>query len=224
MPVDEITVLACSKKKGGRCVAGISQNSGEWVRPVSDGPFGRIEAHQFRIDGREVQPLDIVRFDHDGNCGDPTQPENVLVEHDQWLRTGRLDSAEAYAGLSAHLATGPGLLGNQGAAVIEKVAMEGMEASLALIEPESIRFSLELPWKGKGAPRPRAIFSLAGAEYDLGVTDTLVRPRLMNAGYGDHSPAELGLQEDMHTLLTVSLAELRDGWCTKLVAAVLFLP
>lgn len=60
--------------------------------------------------------------------------------------------------------------------------------------------------------------------YDLALTDYLVAPALMNAGLGTHELIALGFDAEADVFLTVSLAEARDGWCTKLVAAVLFLP
>jgi len=102
--------------------------------------------------------------------------------------------------------------------------MQGVEASLALVRPECVEFSLEPPHPGNDRPRPRASFDLDGEEYDLALTDHLVAPRLVAAGIGAYGFADLGLHVDSDVLLTVSLAEARDEWCTKLVAAVLLLP
>ena len=102
--------------------------------------------------------------------------------------------------------------------------MQGVEASLALVRPESPEFRLEPPRQGTGRPRPRAGFELCGQHYDLALTDYVVAPRLMNAGLGSHDLPALRLDDEADIYLTVSLAETRDGWCTKLVAAVLFLP
>ncbi len=98
-----------------------------------------------------------------------------------------------------------------------------MEVSLALIEPQEVTFSLQHPYEGKSASRPRVSFSLNGRRYNLALTDYSVRPRLMDAGFGDYEPGELGLDAGSKILLTVSLAEPREGWCTKLVAAVMFM-
>jgi hypothetical protein len=224
METDEMLILACSKKWGGRCVAGISRRTGDWLRPVSDRPHRELSSRQYRVDGRNVEPLDIVRFEYGDNLGDPSQPENVEVGPLPWQRAGGVDPTDAGEVLSSHLVDGPELLGNRGAAVPEEEAAHGMEASLALVRPERLELSLEPPRPEKIAPRPRVRFALSGQSYDLALTDYLVAPRLTRAGIGSHELADLGLPVDSDVLLTVSLAEPQNGWCTKLAAAVLILP
>lgn len=224
MAVDEILVLANSKKWGGRCVAGVSTRGGRWVRPVSGHPHGVLKPRHHRIDGRDLEPLDVVSFEHDGRVDDPSQPENVRVGSARWWLTGRVATSEAPTVLSPHLVKGPTLLGNRGAAMPEDDAMQGVDASLALIRPAQLDFCLESPAEGTSRPRPRARFELDGQSYDLALTDLLIRPRLLRAGLGAHDLADLGLDPTADILLTVSLAEAREGWCTKLVAAVIALP
>lgn len=224
MPVDEIIVLACSKKWGGKCVAGISKESDRWLRPVSAQPRDGLPPYYWRIDGREISPLDVVRFEHRGALGDPTQPENVEVADSRWELTDRVEPERALRVLSPHLVKGPRLLGNRGSAVPETVALRGVGASLALIAPESIECRLDPPFEGTDKLRPRIQFELNGQGYDLPLTDYLVRPRLFTAGLGSHDLSDLGVGDVSSVLLTVSLAEALDGWCTKLVAAVLPLP
>jgi putative nucleic acid modification protein with dual OB domain len=224
MPVDEIVVLACSKKWGGRCVAGISRKSGRWLRPVSRLPHGELTPYHYRIDGREIEPLDVVRLEHMHGLDDPTQPENVAVGDSRWQLIGNLDSVTANEVFSRHLVDGPALLGNRGGALTEEDAMRGVDASLALVRPTEVEFHLEPPWEGTSRARPRVSFELSRQSYDLALTDYRVAPRLMRAGLGSHGFAGLGIPSTAGIYLTVSLAEARDGWCTKLAAAVLTLP
>lgn len=217
-------VLACSKKWGGRCVAGLSKQTGGWLRPVSGRPHGELSPYHYRIDGRDIEPLDVVRIEHGDGMNDPSQPENVAVGDARWELSGKVDLPDANAVLAPHLVEGPVLLGNRGGAVPEDEAMRGVEASLAIVRPAAVEFHLEEPWEGTGRPRPRVRFDLAGQRYDLALTDYLVAPRLMKLGLGSHGLASLGLLKRSEALLTVSLAEARDEWCTKLVAAALFLP
>lgn len=219
-----MVVLACSKKWGGRCVAGISRQTQAWLRPVTDSPHRELSSRHYRVDGRTIEPLDIVRIEYGENLDDPAQPENVEVGISPWQLCGRVDPSDAAEVLSPHLVDGPALLGNRGGAVPEKEALRGMEASLALVRPERPEFSLEPPWPGKMRPRPRVRFRLGGKGYDLALTDYFVAPRLAKAGIGSHGLGDLGLREDSDLLLTVSLAEPQDGWCTKLAAAVLLIP
>ncbi|MEX2447589.1 MAG: hypothetical protein WD404_02465 [Solirubrobacterales bacterium] len=224
MPVDEIVILTNSLKWGGRCVAGISLGSGRWVRPVSARPHGELHPHQHRIDGRDAGIFDIVGFEHDGGTADPTQPENVRVGGARWWRTGRMGRKDAARSLDTHRVEGPALLGNRGLAVREEEAKRGVDASLALVQPDGVEFRLDPPREGTAKLRPRVGFELGGEAYELSLTDTVVRPRLMRAGVGSHGASDLGLDPDERLLLTVSLAEAREGWCTKLAAAIFTLP
>jgi hypothetical protein len=224
MQAEEMMVLACSKKWGGRCVAGISSRSGRWLRPVSTLPHGELTPYHYRIEGREICPFDLIRFEYEGGLSDPSQPENVAVAAGRWELMGRVDPADADDVLSRHVVDGPVLLGNRGAAMPEDDARMGVEASLALVRPREVEFHLEPPWEGTSRARPRAAFELDGQSYDFALTDYMVAPRLMKAGLGSHGLADLGVAPGSAIYLTVSLAEARDDWCTKLVAAVLVLP
>lgn len=174
--------------------------------------------------GHVIRPLDVIRIEHAGELDDPSQPENVLVDDSRWQLIGTVDPVDAADVLAPHLVEGPELLGNKGAAMLETEAVEGVDASLALVRPRKVLFRLEPPWKGRGSPRPRVAFALAGKGYDLALTDYQVAPKLMRAGLGDHDAEELGLAPGVALYLAISLAEARDGWCTKLVAAVIPLP
>jgi len=165
-----------------------------------------------------------VQIEHGDNLNDPSQPENVEAFPSRWRLTGRVEPVDAAEVLSPHVIDGPRLLGNRGAAMPENVAMRGVEASLALVRPGQLEFGLERPLPGKMRPRSRARFELDGQDYDLALTDYMVEPRLAKAGFGSYGLADLGLSPDSDVLLTVSLAEPREDWCTKLVAAVLLLP
>ncbi len=224
MPVEEMIVLACSKKWGGRCVAGISRRTGEWVRPVSNHAHRELYPYHYRIDGRGVDLLDVVGFEHEGPVGDVSQPENVEVGGSRWWRIGKIDPGSAAGILAPYLTHGSVLLGNRGAAVPEEEAMRGVDASLALVRPRDLQFHLEPPYEGASRMRPRVSFELGEQGYDLALTDHLLAPRLVKAGPGAHDFDDLGFDGDADTYLTVSLAEARDEWCTKLVAAAIFLP
>lgn len=222
MPTEEILVLASSKKHGGRCVAGITR-SGDWVRPVSGGSHGLFEA-QCSVDGRWPEVLDVIRFGYSKQLEDPAQPENFLIDTSEWELSKRLDPTEARENLRGFLSSGPTLLGNRGRAVKDEIAAEGVEASLALIEPRSgVKLILSPPEDGKGKPKTRVAFNFSAAEYDLPVTDIAVEEALRAAGEGSYDPEDLGLVSGT-TFLTISLGEEFEGWHYKLAAAVIFLP
>jgi hypothetical protein len=224
VPSEEIIVLACSMKTGGRCVAGISTETGEWVRPVYDLDEGQLAPHHYLVNGREPRLLDVVRFEHEGPADDPVQPENVLIRDEPLEAIGRVAPDDAYRRLSPHLVDGPELFGNFSDSVSESEAELGVPCSLALIEPQSLWFELRQPWMGRGRSKPRALFELSGSMYDFGLTDRVVRPRLFRAAHGTHTLPELDFAPPVHTLLTVSLGGVFRGSCWKLAAGVVFLP
>lgn len=223
MPTEEILVLASSRKLGGRCVAGITR-SGEWVRPVSNEPHGLFQI-ECEVDGRLPEVLDVVRFPYVKRLADSAQPENVLIDGSEWELRRKLPPEEANERLHQFLATGPRLLGNRGRAMKEEEAAEGVEASLALIEPRSgIELIMHPPEEEQGKHKPRVGFDFASTRYELPVTDIPVEEAIRDAGVGRYEPEELGFDASGTVFLTVSLGEAYNGWHYKLAAAVLFLP
>jgi hypothetical protein len=223
MPTDDIIVLARSKKIGGICLAGIAPTTGQWIRPISGLDAGQLMRGHCEVAGRLPQHLDVVRFDHTGPTSDPAQPENVRITGSDWELVETIAPGNGYNTLSPYIVAGPLLLGNRGRAVDDAVAQQGIEASLALIEPDSLELCLRT---GYNRDSPRAQFSLDGAPYDLPISEFEVGPALRRAGLGTHSFSDIGFDEPGRVLLTISLGEpLQDSterW--KLVAAVIRLP
>ncbi|HEX6456636.1 MAG TPA: hypothetical protein VF009_08985 [Solirubrobacterales bacterium] len=222
MPIEEILVLASSKKLGGRCVAGITR-SGEWVRPVSGESHGLFKA-ECEVEGRWPELLDVVRFGYAERLADPAQPENVLIDGSPWELRKELAREGAYERLAPFFSDGPTLLGNYGKAMSEEDATEGVEASLALIEPSNLSFLLRPPEDTYGKLKPRVTFEFSSTRYELGLTDIPLEEAVRRAGVGEHSPLDLGVDIGGPVLLTASLGETYEGWHYKLAAAVLFLP
>ena len=86
----QIICLANSYKTGGRCIAGIDIETGEWIRPVPEN-INKAIRDQRMINGREPKLLDILEipvenYGPDERC----QPENRLLKRGRWTRKGRL--------------------------------------------------------------------------------------------------------------------------------------
>lgn len=206
-------------------MAGISTVSGEWVRPVSGRlSTGALSFSDCRVNGRMVQAFDVVRFGYEEQLEDPAQPENVLIDGSDWALTGSIAAGDAYEFLRPHIVPGPELLGSTEASIDDGVAQGGVEASLALIEPDAIEFRSRPPYQPGKRRRARALIELSGQGYDLSITDEVVAPVVRCAETGVYSTAELGFPESGHTVLTASLAEELNGRHYKLAAAVLFVP
>lgn len=217
-------VLANSSKMGGRCVAGISVSDGSWIRPVSGREEGELRPGECAVRGQAPRCLDIVRFTYSEHLSDPAQPENVLIDGGDWGLVDRVEPADAYSHLYKHLEPGPELLGGIERGISNDVAEAGLDASLCLIEPDTIEFRTASPFNPGQARKARTEFQLAAQSWDMGLTDSVVAPKLRQAPLGDHSLSELGIPEPNHVLLTVSLTQPLGDTRWKLAAAVHLLP
>lgn len=216
-------VLANSRKTGGRCLAGVTVDGFRWVRPVSAHGQGELNDEECAVDGHMPQLLEVVTFEHDGPEGDPAQPENVVLTDAEWTSEGMASPALVHEVAQQVTLTEPPLLVNNGAAVPEHVAAEGIDASLALVAPTHLRFG-HGPEAHQSASGPRALFVWAGAERNLPVTDFVVGPKVLQLPQGVYAPEDLDLRAESALRLTVSLGIPHESWCYKLIAAVVPLP
>ena len=223
MATEEIIILASSKKHGGRCIAGVTPQTPRWVRPVSPGANGELYPYHCGTSGKFPRLLDVVRFDHGGSTNEPDQPENVRIGAEPWEHVERVPVPDAYERLRPLLQPGPEVLGSRQHYVDAEAAAQGVEASLALIEPTELSFSLDRHSE-KSQGSPRAMFNLGGQYYDLPLTEYIVRPRLLERGYGMYTWEDLDLAAPAHPLLVTSLGTPFNERHYKLVAAVLPLP
>jgi hypothetical protein len=217
---ERILVVANSRKTGRRCVAGVSLRNGRFVRPISPHGSGALSDRECRVDGRTPRLLDVVSFAHRGPDGDPVQPENVVVADAPWKLEGPANRSQALELLLKVAARGSPLFVNRGRAVPDTVAAEGLEASLALIEPAHLHFG-HGPQAHAHAGSPGALFRYGGQAWSLPVTDFDFGPRILRMPEGVYGWEALGFDEPKRALLTTSLGTAHEGWHHKLVAAVL---
>ncbi|HEV3320666.1 MAG TPA: hypothetical protein VG147_00560 [Solirubrobacteraceae bacterium] len=220
MSRERILVVANSRKTGRRCVAGVSLFDGRLVRPVSPHGSGALSDRECRVDGHTPRLLDVVSFAHCGPDGDPAQPENVVIADAPWKLEGPANRSHALALLLEVAATKSPLFVNRGRAVPETVAAEGLDASLALIEPAHLRFGHGSQARAH-AGSPRALFRYGRQDWSLPVTDFDFGPRILRMPEGVHGWEDLGFDKPDRALLTASLGTAHEGWHHKLVAAVL---
>ncbi len=221
MATERLLVLASSKKLGFRCVAGISLETDRWVRPVSAVGGGALSTYHCGVDGRYPQLREIVRFETQGACPLPGQPENVLVGVAPWELENRLTPEETADIVERHLVEGPELLGGLSDTIsVAAVENAPVDASLAVLEPQDLEFEHErVPW-GSGS-RVWARFSLGGAYHAVRLTDVVVRPWLLRHEPGVYALEDMGIDPATRIALTVSLGDAFDGTHYKLAAAVL---
>ena len=230
MEVREVLCLANSKKRGGRCMAGLYTHGGGWVRPVSLDREGILTEETLRLtDGSIAGPLDVVRIRFGIRRPEPHQPENRLLSHAPWER-GCDEITDAHiALLRGSLVSGPTLLGDCETRVpYLNFLKRRAQASLALIAPDNPR------WIIKGTPagerRTRIEFSLSGQGYGLPVTETLWIDKLKALDVGAYPMQVSGITPDQRVLITISLGEKfqsadnPEPFCYKLAAAVIPVP
>jgi putative nucleic acid modification protein with dual OB domain len=225
MPKVQFICLANSRKIGGRCVAGVRVDGRGWIRPVSGHPGGTLFSEYRYVNGAEAALLDIVEADVIAAQPEAHQPENWLLAPGTWQLIERLPPGAAMQYLTPFVVPGPVLLENESDSVAyTTLVQQPASASLALVEPHRI------PWhittNTQGQRQTRCDFNLAGARYDLAITDPAFVPRLAELIYGYHLREVAGIAAEDRVLLTVSLGEPFEatGHCYKLVAAVLLLP
>lgn len=225
MPSVDLVCMANSYKHHRRCVAGLRADGGGWVRPVSDRELGELDSQQYRYaDRSEPRVLDVIRVGLSEPRPQPHHPENCLIDGSGWQAVQRPASVEYAPVVAGALSRNPLLLGSTGNRVPkEQFRKYPARESLALVQPTDIRWHTELDAK-EGRKRPRVGFRLANIRYDLPLTDpAYVRPLTMLEP-GEHPAADLWIPRDRRLLFTISLSEPFDGFCYKLVVAVVVMP
>jgi len=221
MPKVKFICLANSRKFGGRCVAGLQLGSIDWIRPVSSQADGTLSHGQYSLDdGTDASLLDVIEVEVTKPRPQVHQPENWELAPGRWHLVGRFKGTQAVSQLVSILVAGPILIENQLDHVDHSaLTTNPASASLALIEPSSLKWNITTTFTGKRQTRCR--FNLSGAAYDLAVTDMHVEKQLSSLSLGIHSRQAAAIDPKARVLLTISLGEPLNGICYKLVAAVI---
>lgn len=225
MPPVEFICLAHSKKYSERCVAGLRVDNARWIRPISGEKHGELTPAQLKLaDGGEPHNFDILSAWLGEHVPVRNQPENWRILNSPWKLLQRPARSEHASTLKKALYRGTVLFGN----TTDRVAFRTFETapaseSLVLVRPAHPRWIVRrtLTWK----KQLRASFALGATTYDLAVTDIPYDDKLKELELGEYSSRQLGIQDERGVYFTISLGEpLDNGYCFKLVAAVLQLP
>jgi hypothetical protein len=216
----QIICLANSWKHGDRCIAGINSLKGQWIRPVSNLPDGRITKEMRLIEGTEPALLDVLEIplaktgqDFGFEC------ENLSVLPGKWQRVGKVPPAF----LNKYCSNEEYILHNdqryvtvnylQSLPVSQRHTLQLVKAVELSVRPVSQRFELSSKWEG-------SLVTTAGQRLTATITDPVFIRRL-----------ELGYRPQNPCLATVSLSMPwrpadweGDDPCWKLIAAVVELP
>jgi len=86
-----IICLANSYKHGGRCIAGIEPETGNWIRPVPNNEHKALTPAMMIIDRKQPSILDVLKIPlEDTGPDEGCQPENRLLKPGPWKKLGRI--------------------------------------------------------------------------------------------------------------------------------------
>jgi hypothetical protein len=226
MPTVNLLVLASSRKRRGRCVAGWDLDNGCWVRPVSPRADGTLELAHCELDGSWPEVFDVVRVDLTAHQPTAYQPENWIIADEPWQLLERADPRAIVEDLRATTDHDTWLLRSSDRRV-EGAALRAHAAasSLVLVEPSTLAWRIETaPW---GERQRKADFQVGGGGwYDFAVTDIAIFERLRELDDGNYPRDAVGIADESDVFVTVSLAEPyeENDRCYKLAAAILEIP
>jgi hypothetical protein len=224
--IDRIICLANSYKHGNRCVAGISLDTGRWVRLVGRRAPGCLTLGEASYsNGSEAALLDVFEAELGEGCGSNCHPEDVYVTEKRWRLLYRFDEPRYALHFADFISKRPSVLqGYNDTVSAERVMEVARERSLELIQPEDLWW-----WnrEERGKLKSRAFFRVSHASrvrYDLAVTDPVWLNKLHNLSAGIYPHSFFFGGKIPKTFLTMSLGEAFEGFHYKLVAGVVNLP
>lgn len=227
MQLKRLVILANSRKKSGRCVAGVSLDDadyGTWIRPVSNRPERALnEIERWYVNKSEPKLLDVVEMPLIRAEPYACQVENWLVSTRKvWCKRGALTWDQALS-----IAEDPKSLWMNGLATFDGINNEipteiarTFDSSIGLIHVLDLTLEKRRDYSGERL-KLYAAFTCNQVKYRMSVTDCEVEEY---AAKNEFSSLEVG-----ECLLTISLSEpfVKHGGesCQyKLVAAVMCKP
>ncbi|MCF7837614.1 MAG: hypothetical protein K9N49_03200 [Candidatus Marinimicrobia bacterium] len=231
-----LLILANSVRRGGHCIAGreFLQRDGKWsyggwIRPVSQAGEGEVHTQDCLLtSGTQPAVLDVVDVTLTGKQDCPHQPENYLIDSaERWHRIGTMvgKSLRAVEETPAHLWLQPDTRSDRIHTNATITSLTPFQ-SLYLIRPSNLRFRIwEAIDKFRGGPHKnrRAIFTYAGTEYDMPITDPTMETRYFQP-FPDvnQPPREIAPKHPPNCLMVVSLTvPFTDGYHYKVAATIL---
>jgi len=207
----DIICLANSTKIGGKCVAGKTVDTKEWIRPVSE--EGKLTNELIKYsNGKLPNLLDIMRIHYKKLQPTACQPENILISEERWEYLGRWpeDKLDSLCDKPKEIFINQDRKDRIEVKFLEK---NKLGYSLLLVKPKSIRLS-RTDYENK--KKLRAIFVYNELEYDLGVTDPIFLEEYNKKKVGFYK------LDSENIYLCISLAApYKDGYCYKLVASII---
>lgn len=223
--IKRIVCLANSRKMQGRCVAGrevVDGRPGPWIRPVSDRPTEEVSEEERRYeDGSDPRVLDVIDVPLIEPRPKDYQRENWLLDPKYyWVKAGAVGWRDLAAFSEAQGPLWPNdISSSNGLNDRVPVGVAGtLDSSLKFIRANDLRVQVFKPGEAFGnlKRRVQGQFSFSGTHYWLWVTDPIVERHYLAKPDGEYAIGE--------AYLTISLGEPYEGYCYKLIAAVVAKP
>lgn len=217
-----IVCLANSRKLSGRCIAGREIDGGSpgaWVRPVSAREMQEVSERERQYqDGRDPKLLDVIEIPLVEHQPRDHQQENWLLDPDTyWSRVDKIswENLEPFSDLSGSLWLNGFHTYNGMNDRIPAQQAEQETSSLKLIYADEVRLCVFAPGEVFGNPKRfvQAKFHFNNNNYALRVTDPYIER--------DYLARDDGYYKLSECYITVSLTEPYEGYCYKLVAAII---
>lgn len=224
--VKRIVCLANSRKLSGRCVAGkvwpaVPASAG-WIRPVSARPHQEVSEYERQYqDGSDPRVLDIIDVPLLNACPASYQSENCLLDPNfYWVKCGSAswnDLVTLADPAGSLWANGDSTQSGLNDRIADAVAAS-LTSSLRLFHVDSVDLCVLQPGAafGNSKRRVQGRFVHAGVHYWLWVTDPIYERRYLAMPDGQYKTGP--------AFLTVSLGESFNGYCYKLIAAIIERP
>ena len=218
-----VVCLANSRKLTGRCIAGREwieeQGAGNWVRPVSARENQEVSEYERQYeDGSDPRVLHIIDIPVLEPQPKNYQTENWLLDPDYyWEKAGvfsRRDLPELVDPIAPLWIDGQSTYQGRNDRILLESA-DSVSDSLRLIHVEELNLAVFKPGEAFGNPKRRVQgrFSHAGTRYALWVTDPEYERAYLARLDGTYDIGEC--------YLTISLGEPYEGYCYKLIAAII---
>jgi hypothetical protein len=221
MVTKRIVCLANSRKLSGRCIAGkenVDGKPGGWVRPVSDREHEEVSELERRYeDGSDPKVLDLIDVPLIEARAHAFQRENWLLDPQYyWQKAGQVGWTNLQSLLdpvSDLWINGQSTFNGLNDKVDFSQAAQ-LQTSLRLIHVNELSLEVCAPGAafGNSKRRVQGRFKYAGTHYHLWVTDPVYERRYLAQANGRYEIGEC--------CLTISLGEPHEGFCYKLIAAV----
>lgn len=212
MTFEKIIILACSRKLGGKCIAGKLLNGNKWIRPVSR--YGTLMESQITYsDGSLPKVLDIVKIPIGPKVTNEFQPENFLIKNGQWEKVGNFSDTE----LDKLCDDYSDIFFNYSDRVPESLIKKPNGHSLMLIKPQSIKIVRKNTTIPSFKKRVRAEFKYKERKYDIPITDHTIEEEYLKLDVGEY------ILDDNPYYLCLSLGNpfVKDNCCYKFVASII---